>query len=417
MPPAENKGGDDLRFSLWELPQGGYLPCDTIVGSLIRSTKILAPDAIITLSLTGRAKTKLTKKKHVYRNSRLLVNTGPRVIFKGPLHLADGSKEPLSWSFAVGIPLEPTTCRTSPGCEVSLFPMDQEHPGHHLLPATFVSRDPAFGEPAMCFVEYYLTAHLHYVSTRHSESSTAVSKIIVRHPLEPILSSPNLSACEVRRQIQSYHLVPGMENAPLSFRQKMKTIFESSKVPEIHLDVCLKVPDVIQLDSTEPFPLVVEARPQIDRTCDKLKDDMPYIIVADVRMVLKENTYLIAGDICDKCHGHFYYELVELGLSHAFRQLESPIIISTAAENPSVNIGSLFGLVLHQSGLASHQKKLTQDADIHPDFMTYNIRRTHEVGWQVTIVVAGKSHQVKFNSVMRIIAGPSRTQNLPSYPG
>lgn len=74
------------------------------------------------------------------------------------------------------------------------------------------------------------------------------------------------------------------------------------------------------------------------------------------------------------------------------------MIISTAAQNPSVNVGNLFGLVLHQNGLASHQKNMTYYADIQPDFMTHNTRRTHEVGWQVTIVVAGKSHHVKFYS-------------------
>lgn len=411
MPPAENKGSDDFRFRLFEPPPGGYLPCDTIVGSLIRSTSILAPEATITLCLTGRTKTKVPLRRQVFRNSRQLVNNGPRVIFKGPVHLPGSSKEPLSWPFAVGIPLEPSTCRTGPDREVSFIPMDEDHPGHHTFPATFVSRDPAFGEPAMCFVEYYLTAHLHYVSTRRSESLQAICRVFMRHPLEPILRSPKIRTLEHRLQIHSYRLASGKEQAQLSTRQKMKTLFGSSEVPYFQFRVLLKVPEVIQLDSLEPFPLGLEIQPRLDRTSDSLQDDMPEIVITDVRMVLKQNTTLASAVVWGSHHTHSYWGLVELGLSHVFRELnslETPLVISTASENPSVDIGNTFGLFLHQNGLSCQERLLTHHADISPDFLTYNIRRTHEVGWQVTLWVAGRIHEVKFNSDLKIVAAPSR---------
>ncbi|KAJ5099583.1 hypothetical protein N7532_006584 [Penicillium argentinense] len=412
MPPAEDKGSDDFKFSLWAPPRGGYAACDTIVGSLIRKTPVVAPEAVITLSLTGRAKTRFTKTKAVYRNSRQLVSTGETVIFKGPIHLAADSKEPLRWPFAVGIPLEPaTSCKNDHSSEASLLPVDQDHPGHHLLPGTFVSMDPSFAEPARCYVEYYLTARLHFRSSRRSESHESIRRIILRHPLEPLLKSPSLKVFETRRMIQSHRLMPEKGNAGLSFRQKMQTFFESSKVPQFHYNIILTVPEIIQLDNPEPFPLLLQIRPQIDRTSERIQDVMPDILAADVRMILKENTAVIAADIWDKIRSRSYWEPVELGLSHAFRQLESPIIIPTATESKPVNLGKLFGLVLHQNGLSSHKRVLPSKAGIHPDFMTYNIRRTHEVGWQVTLLVAGQLQEAKFSSAVTILSGPSSGQS------
>lgn len=179
MPPITNKGSNNLKIILSEPPPCGHLPCDTIIGNIVRSRSILATDAIITLSLCGRSKTKINKKGKCFLDSRRLVKISPRIIFKGALHLAKGSKDTLSWPFAVGIPLEPPTCRSGRDCGVSLIPLDQEHPGHHFLPATFESLGPAFGERAMCFVEYHITAHLQSVSTRRSESCEAVHRIIM----------------------------------------------------------------------------------------------------------------------------------------------------------------------------------------------------------------------------------------------
>lgn len=408
MPPTEDKGGDDLKIILSKPPPDGYLPCDTIVGRIVRSRSILATEAIITLSLYGRTKTNIKIKGKYSRDSRQLVKIGPRAIFKGALHLAEGSNEPLSLPFAVGIPLEPSTCRTSRNCGVSLIPLDQEHPGHHLFPGTFASLEPALSERAMCFVEYYITAHLQSVSSRHSESCEAVHRIIMRHPPDTLLGQPKLKVFEARGHIQSHHLMPGKEHTKLSFRQHMQTFVESSKVPDFHFRIILKAPLAIQLDNPEPFQLTVEVRPQLDRTSDILQDQMPSVVVSDIQMVLKQNTVLIGEGIFGGSATHAYWELVELGLSHAFRQKKSPITISTASEDPSVNIGEPFGLTLHQHGLASNGRILIGGKDISPEFLTYNIGRTYEVGWQVTIIVAGRAHKVKFNSDIRIVAAPCR---------
>lgn len=352
MPPARNKGGDDLKIILSEPPPRGYLPCDTIVGNIVRSRSILATDATITLSLYGRSKTKIDAMRNSSRDSRQLVKIGPRAIFKGALHLAEGSEETLNWPFAVGIPLEPSACRTGRGCGVSLIPLEQEHPGHHLFPATFASLDPAFNEPAICFVEYYITAHLQFASSRRSESCEAVHIIIMGHPPDCLFRTPKLKNLETRAHVQSHHLIPGQEHTKLTFRQHMQTFLESSKVPNFYFGVILKAPVAIQLDSSEPFQLIIEVRPQLDRISDVLQDRMPRVVVADIQMVLKQNTVLIGEDFWGASPTHTYWELVELGLSHAFRKQKSPITISTASEDPSVNIGELFELTMHKDGLA-----------------------------------------------------------------
>ncbi|CAI7669635.1 unnamed protein product [Penicillium pancosmium] len=213
---------------------------------------------------------------------------------------------------------------------------------------------------------------------------------------------------EAPGHIQSHRLMPGKERTKLSFRQHMQTFLESSKVPEFTFRIILKAPIAIQLDNPETFQLTVEVRPQLDRTSDILQDRMPSVEVADIQMILKQNTVLIGEGIFGGSATYDYWELVELGLSHAFRKHKSPITISTASEDPSVNIGELFGLTLHQRGLASNRRILVGGKDISPEFLTYNIGRTYEVGWQVTIIVAGRAHNVKFNSDFRILAAPYR---------
>ncbi|KAJ5995222.1 hypothetical protein N7481_002199 [Penicillium waksmanii] len=161
--------------------------------------------------------------------------------------------------------------------------------------------------------------------------------------------------------------MPGKEHTKLSFRQHMQTFFESSKVPEFYFRIILKAPLAIQLDNPEPFQLTIEVRPQLDRTSDILQDRMPSVVVADIQMVLKQNTVLIGEGLFGGSATYDDWELVELGLSHAFRKQKSPITISTASEDPAVNIGEIFGLTIHQRGLASNGRILVGDKDITPN--------------------------------------------------
>lgn len=188
----------------------------------------------------------------------------------------------------------------------------------------------------------------------------------------------------------------------------MQTFLESSKVPDLNFRIILKTPAAIQLDNPEPFQHTIEIQPQPDRTSDILQDRMPNVVVANIQMVLKQNTVLIGEDLFGGSLTHAYWEPVELGLSHAFWNQKSPITISTTNEDPLVNIGERFGLTIQQDGLASNGAILVGGKNIAPDFLIYNIERTHEVGWKVTILVAGRAHEVKFNSDTRIFAAPCR---------
>lgn len=135
---------------------------------------------------------------------------------------------------------------------------------------------------------------------------------------------------------------------------------------------------------------------------------MLVVVVADIQMVFKQDTVSIGEYFWGATPTHTYRELVELGLSHAFRKQKSPITISTASEDPLVIKGELLGLTMHKDGLASKGRILVCGNAICPDFLTYNIGRTHKVGWQVTLIMAGRVHIVKFHSDMRIFAGPCR---------
>lgn len=146
----------------------------------------------------------------------------------------------------------------------------------------------------------------------------------------------------------------------------MQTFLESSKVPVVNFRIILKTAVAIQLDNPEPFQLIIEIQPQFDTTSDIHQDRMPNIVVTDIQMMLKQNTVLIGESVFGSSLTHGYWELVELGLSHAFWKQKSPITISTASEIPSVNIGELFRLTIHQNGLASNGVILIGGKNISP---------------------------------------------------
>jgi hypothetical protein len=114
MPHHSPIGNYYLKFDL-AAPEGWtYAPGDTIIGNLVRKTPIVTPEAVITLSFTGRMKVKIVKSagnsRHVSRDSWQLLNV-ESVIFKGPLHLAteDGdlfAKSPLTWPISCGSPIQ-----------------------------------------------------------------------------------------------------------------------------------------------------------------------------------------------------------------------------------------------------------------------------------------------------------------------
>ncbi|KAJ5808295.1 hypothetical protein N7474_009564 [Penicillium riverlandense] len=420
MPHHAPAGNYYLKFDL-AAPEGWtYAPGDTIIGNLVRKTQIVTPEAVITLSFTGRVKVKIThaagNSKHVYRDSWELLNS-ESVIFQGPLHLAaeDGdlfAKSPLTWPISVDIPYKP---KPIPRGKVhnSFFPRDNPgHPGYRTLPGSFHSEGQVYGSWWACYVEYYLRARLRYNFGGVAHSHEAVCPILVRYPAAESsqLSVPKTLRGNFLRRVTSQRLFPGMENAELSVKQHVQKFFYSSKLPSFNYALHLTVPAAIQLDNPIPIPLQVEVVPDLAGTSGSIKDVAQRIRVVEIQAILISRTHGLAlSKVRESPRDYKYEQKTDLNLQRAFAALESPLIITTGKGNEPVHVGNMFQLTLGSQGLRTGNRRLHPSwkkglSQIYPDFTTYNIQHKHTIEWKIRVNIVGEPQEHNYFAQTEIIA-------------
>jgi hypothetical protein len=87
-----------------------YSPGDTIIGYVYRKTRAVSPNSTVSISLSGRTKSKMVVRRgnnnsSTYRGRfNLIPRTGySPTIFKGPLHIRGDGDEAV-WPFAITLP-------------------------------------------------------------------------------------------------------------------------------------------------------------------------------------------------------------------------------------------------------------------------------------------------------------------------
>ncbi|KAJ5784579.1 uncharacterized protein N7503_009791 [Penicillium pulvis] len=414
MPPRCPTGSSAFTFDLAAPAGWAYAPGDTIIGSLVRMLPIVTPNASISLSFAGRMKVKITMLRE--QNSESfnldtwqLVDVYETVIFKGPLHLAEGRNESLSWPFSVHIPYEPTEfCRQNHSQKCSFIPLNTDHPAHHILPGSFYSESSQWSNTSSyeC-VEYYLKARMEYHSGGYDKLYEAVCPITLRHPVAKTTGIPKM--LKQPRLVCTHRLLSGMEAADLSFKQHAQKFFYSSKVPTFYFDLLFTVPTSIQLDDPTPMPLQLEIMPDLEKTSDSIKDVGQTIRILDIEAIMHVKTHsLAAGNFTNSVHDNQYHAKLGLGLQRIFTTLEEPLVITTGKGNAPLNIGNIFGLTLHELGIKAGNRMLLLESctgtRIGPSFTTYNIQRTHSLEWKLSLEIAGEKQKFKFWQSVEIIA-------------
>ncbi|KAJ5646387.1 hypothetical protein N7490_002759 [Penicillium lividum] len=416
MPPHNRTGSPAFMFDLAAPEEWAYSPGDTIIGNLVRKLPIVTPEAFVKLSFAGRVKVKIVvqsgRTKKVYRDNWQLLDFPEIVLFQGPLHLPEGSDESLSWPISVNIPYQPMdSCRQGHSQKCSFAPLASDHPIHHTLPGSFLSESTSWGAKwnpdSHEFVEYYLKAELGYNFGKHHKSHEAICPITIRPPIVQSAGVPKMF--KQPRHITTQRLLPGMENADLSFKQHAQKLFSSSKVPSFHYDVLLTVPTSIQLDDPAPMPIQIQVMPNLEKTSDSIKEVAQNIRILALEATLRLNTHSLApGNFTDSVHQSQYSESIGLGLQRLMEALEQPLVMTSGKGNEPLNIGDLFLLTLHDWGVMAGNKKLPLDSwrgtKLTPDFTTYNIQRTHQLEWRITLEIAGEKEKCKFINPVEIIA-------------
>lgn len=419
MPRTYKTGTMSLQIDLAAPPKWSYAAGDEIIGNVVRHTPIVSPEASVTLTLHGRVKTKITVSrgqngKDVYRGRWTLFKPRSVLLFKGPLHLSADSGDSLIWPFSINLPFRPDpSVLTGHFKEESFLPLNEAHVANSTLPgSTFVTNDNLGGmgsKTSHGFVEYFLTANLRYQRGGSTENDTANMPIIVRYPAGPDPSTVTYGtkSWTMDKKIRSQRLVPGMENADLSFRQRTQKFFHSSKVPELHFIVEIGSPHVIQIENPTPIPLTIRLIPRHTMTSPVIRDVVQQARLNWVSMKIKSyNTVMAPGNWgLGTVHQHDDSDKCNLGLERAFSRLEQPVMIPCAeGEKNTVNIGSMLQLVLHSNRLSSGGRFLPTLFSIAADYTTYNIRhRNTTLEWELNLTIAEETISVKAKLPVKIL--------------
>ncbi|KAK7719433.1 hypothetical protein SLS63_010071 [Diaporthe eres] len=300
-----------------------YQPGDVITGRVVRRTHAVSPQASVTIQLLGRAKSKIVVTRYNGNNttksfyrSRYNFNADTtdeqfdagymqtrQQLHQGPLHVPS-SAEPVSWEFAIEIPTHP-----SPRAVVSemkdpkacYLPLDTGNVVDYPLPSSFSNSGHKGNTRFHTYVEYHLEATLVQQggSSRHGDTITATLPIRIRAvPMPYPLTDFDLRRRSAQFAASSYRFVPGMETAELTFKQKSKKFFGSSKVPMFGFTLQHEAPAVIQLDNPAPVPFRVRVVPDSRRTSEVLHGVPQVVTLSSLELVLKADTCCIAP-------GHF----------------------------------------------------------------------------------------------------------------
>lgn len=220
-------------------------------------------------------------------------------LHQGPLHVPSSS-EPAIWEFAIEIPTQPSPRAIASEMkdrEASYLPQDESGVTQHPLPSSFATSGRRGNTRFEAYVEYHLEASLQQQgSGKHGgDNITATLPVRIRAPPMPYpLTDFDLCRRSAQFAASSYRLVPGMETVELTFKQKSKKFFGSSKVPMFGFTLQYDSPGVVQLDNPIPVPFRVRVVPDGRRTSEVIQGAPQIVTLSSLELILKADTSVIA---------------------------------------------------------------------------------------------------------------------------
>ncbi|KAF7554445.1 hypothetical protein G7Z17_g2913 [Cylindrodendrum hubeiense] len=387
--------------------QISYAPGDTITGCVFRTSKTVSPKASVTISLHGRTKSLTSESRGMgasvtYRGRFNLVNSSrsKQRIFHGPLHIPNAGQEQ-AWPFAITIPthVDHTTLGSTPR-DQSYLPLDSGDFATRPLPSTFTLNHNGFTCDLEGFVEYFLKAELRLIEKGSEVVVDAILpfNVVVLNPGPPIVDFKT-KAFRGSCVVSSYRLVPGNEDAQLSFSQKTKQLFATTNVPKFGLTLHIDFPTVIQLENLNPVPFLIRLAPDWHRTSQDVQG-----IPQKARLTRLSMKIVAATEI--RCEGTFspHHEDTkmqsDLDIASAIGHLGRDIYIPCTEESPPVNVGEMINLRIGYHGRLG--QRYSHEA-LGPSFKTYNIRQSHSLNWAISLEMAGQSFKVSSSTPLTIL--------------
>jgi hypothetical protein len=395
MPRTLRKATPELAIRLQE-NLISFSPGDTIIGEVVRAVHTVSTRARITVKLHGRAKSKLTVHRSNGSNRTTSHYRGrfnfflpydtTQTLFDGPVHIPPEGG-PQAWQFALTIPKKalPRSVKAGNYQDRSYLPLNDDAIAASSLPSTFEFENLSMWGPDFhCYVEYYLEAEFRQENGGHL-STAAFPILLVTDSTRPFKSC-NLRPQTIPGCIKTQRLIPGMENAELSFRQKTQKFFHSSAVPQYSFNIHVHSPTIIKMQS--PISFKIRIVPNRGQTGDTVGPQT--IALTSLAMELKSATSVI-------CEGSLSPHTASGIKEHNFANketvlgLRSPITVPSDPDAEALDIGALVQISLDSQRSTAGGKHLYQLPRVYPDFITYNIKHSHSFNWELRLEVAGET--------------------------
>ncbi|KAK1763926.1 hypothetical protein QBC33DRAFT_210219 [Phialemonium atrogriseum] len=400
-----------------EADQKTYAPGDTVIGCVYRKAHAVSVRASVTISVHGRSYCEIevresqNQQHHTRTYHRELgffdMTRNAQRLFEGPLHIAPDSEGQV-WPFAVTIPPfidNRGIARDLPSCE-SYLPIDHEDIATQPLPPTFWSGSDGY-YTSKSFIEYYLQADLRLARDGSADVQTSTLPLhIPGFSPEPPITDFNIRRQIFFRSVTSQRLIPGMENAELSFAQKTQKLFRTSKVPHFYFELEVEIPTVIQLENPNAIPFRVRVKPAWDQTSEIIRNLPQKVKLTSLVLELKSDTEVTCGGRFGKEHASNTHE-TDLQVPKALQALGRDVFIPCTAEWPAIDIGELINFRVRSQGRIG--QRLTNIYLIYPCFTTYNIKHSHRLKWKLRVTIAGE--EVKVDGQAKVIVLPPSDTN------
>jgi hypothetical protein len=425
MPRTELRVSPELTIEI-ENFQATYAAGDTIIGRVVRHEHIDSPDSSVTINLLGRSKARNTRRSsstsntHTCRSSFQLFSPPDlrQILHSGPIQISPNGL-PQFWPFSITIPLNasPAAVREANENTPSYLSLDPDDIVACPLPSSFYYGGNGWSTNFDGFVEYYLIAHL---KVKRVDSRVETIESTVPLFIRPLAGEKPLLDYGLRRKfrlekVTSHRLMPGMEYAGLSLRQRTQRLFNSSKIPSFGFTIRIEYPTIIQLENPNPISFKVGILPDDSTTTDIIRDVPQTAKLTQIELELKSDT-LVRFPTSSGVHTDRKEDSYDFGLGRLFTpEVGEPVTIPTLKrkleDHQACDVGVALQLRLDSCHAYVMGKPISGQFQkrIYPSFTTYNIRRTHVLRWDVGVEVGGETSDVWGEFPVEIV-GPSGEQ-------
>jgi hypothetical protein len=334
-------------------------------------------------------------------------------LFSGALHIQRSYPDERRWNFGIDIPRhpDPTFLRSHPFGKASYLPLS--YANLHALPPSFDLDSNTTGLcPGLAVVEYYLEATI----TAPDASKFAIAQL----PVQIRCASSPFPITDFDIKLNSRHpytvtssrLTPGMESVKISTKQKIAKILGVSGAPRLTFCLETSIASVLQRDSPYPIPLEIRALSQWADTSESIVNVPQTIKIRSFVLAIRSITSTIAlatgaiGPATVVREDHFKKATVlaeysmpntkqmnDQGFQPEATPLDnhsstccSPLTLSIGDNSTPLNLGQVLDLKLKHDKFQYHEV---------PTFITYNIKRKHQLEWKMVLGVGGEIIKVE----------------------